>query len=137
MRDTFVLPMVRRLFGLLTLVLFVCATTAPEVRAQNLSPVDCPTVSKSPDQLVLQCGADDAPLMLSLPDLADGGYGGTLTQGEYTTTLVWLTQFGGVTHSPVWRYLTADGSFVCQLDGRSSVLGHIARTCVSLGSTGL
>jgi hypothetical protein len=124
-----------RTLGAFILLLVECAA-APQVFAQAM-PEDCPVISESPEQLVLQCGADAAPLVLNLPDLAAAGYDGTLFQGQYTTTLVWLTQFGGVTHSPVWRYLTSDGSFVCQLDGRPSVSGNIARTCVSLDTIGL
>jgi hypothetical protein len=97
------------LLGALILVLCVWAG-APQALAQPVTVDKCPVVSRSPDQLVLHCGADDALLVLALPDLANGGYDGTLTQGEYTTTLVWLTLLGGVTHTPVWRYLTADGS---------------------------
>ena len=127
--------MVRR--SLLSALILAFAYTSTQALAQIATSDDCPVVSNSPGQLVLRCGGDDALLVLALPDLAAGGYDGTLTQGDYTTTLVWLTEFGGVTHSPVWRYLAADGLSACQLDGRPSPSGAIVRTCMSLDVAGL
>jgi hypothetical protein len=116
----------------LLLVPFFCATAA-DALAQVGAVDDCPLVTKSREQLVLQCGADDDPITLALPHLASGSYDGMLTQGNHTTTLVWIGQLGGVTDSPVWRYLTADGASACQLDGRPSPSGNISRSCIALG----
>ena len=118
------------------LVLVLVCATARQTFAQTASVDDCPVVSKSRDELVLQCGTDDDPLVLALPHLSNGSYDGSLTQGNYTTTLVWLDQLGGVSQSPVWRYLTADGASACQLDGRPSPSGNIARSCITLDGLG-
>jgi hypothetical protein len=78
--------MVRR--SLLSALILAFAYTSTQALAQIATPDDCPVVSNSPGQLVLRCGGDDALLVLALPDLAAAGYDGTLTQGDYTTTLV-------------------------------------------------
>jgi len=114
----------------LVLVAVFYATAAP-VFAQAWVD-DCPIVSKARDQLVLQCGVDDDPIMLALPHLVSGSYDGMLTQGNYMTTLVSLDQLGSDTNSPVWRYLSADGMSACQLDGGPSPTGSIARSCIAL-----
>jgi len=125
------------MIGVLILLAFGWVT-GPAAYAETVTSDVCQVVPNSPNELVLSCGADDQPLVLTLPDLAAGGYdGGALSQGDYTTTLVWMRFLGGVTHSPVWRYLTADGSSVCQIDGRPSSLPGFGRSCLSLDPANL
>jgi hypothetical protein len=124
----------------LPIMLVLVLSAAPlQVNAQPTTTTadDCPFVSHMATQWVLQCGTDD-PITVTAPYLSTGDYSGaTLEQSGYTTSLVWLSGLGGLSHTPVWRYLTADGSAVCQLDGRPSPSGNIARSCLPLDPTNL